>query len=156
MKLTRCFGHDFGEGWRTNRFRPRPSLRTDTVAEEIRPRGAPEERHMETPLRPEPAPPARRRGQNALGSAAAGLGRSFLRQGHLPGRGAGSGDAGVRPREPEPKEPGGDLAGPKLTRCAKVSPGASTSPAAPPNSAVPSPRELGARSRGAARTSCGG
>lgn len=45
---------------------------------------------------------------------------------------------------------------PQLTRCAKVSPGASTSPAAPPNSAAPSPRELGARSRGAARTLCTG
>jgi hypothetical protein len=42
-----------------------------------------------------------------------------------------------------------------IFRCAKVSPGASTSPAAPPNSAAPSPRELGARSRGAARTFCG-
>lgn len=58
--------------------------------------------------------------------------------------------------EPESSEPGGDSAGPKLTRCAKVSPGASTSPAAPPNSAAPSPRELGARSRGAARTFCEG
>lgn len=46
--------------------------------------------------------------------------------------------------------------GPPLTRCAKVSPGASTSPAAPPNSAAPSPRELGARSRGAASTLCTG
>ena len=66
------------------------------------------------------------------------------------------GKGGARPGEPELEEPGGESEGPTLTRCAKVSPGASTSPAAPPNSAAPSPRELGARSRGAARTFCGG
>lgn len=82
-------------------------------------------------------------------------------QGHLRAEGragereACPGSPLSRAWSPDPY-PGSATAEPPLTRCAKVSPGASTSPAAPPNSAAPSPRELGARSRGAASTLCTG